>query len=167
MKGRIAIVLCAALCIAGCGDRNPVKPAPLTLLDTAVLVQVRAATARVTAAKAELRLTAYLWRDFMPVSPPDGKPLAAALSITTADSSAFPADLRADAAWVLNGADVWATWVSETAGRAPGDPTLHVLVNGGPKWDPGTLVDVVVRLRDGSGAAWYLGVKRQTIQRTD
>jgi hypothetical protein len=49
----------------------------------------------------------------------------------------------------------------------PGDPTLHVLASGGPKWDPGTVVDVVVRLRDGSGAAWYLGVKGQTIQRTD
>jgi hypothetical protein len=167
VNARFAVVCCAVLSLAGCGGEHLLKPVTLTLVSPVVLAQVRSAPDSVTVAGVGLRLSTYLWRDFMPVAPPDGQPLAAALFITTADSSEFPAELSADAAWVLNGSGVWATWVSETFPRAPDYPTLRVFADGGPKWGPGIEVDVVVRLRAAAGAAWYLRARRQVIQRTD
>ena len=163
-------LLCAALSLAGCGGKQPVKPTPAVpsaLVTPVVLAQVHAAPDSVLAAGTGLRLSTYLWRDFMPVSPPDGEPLRAVLRVTTADSSAFPPDLRADAAWVLNGPSVWATWVAETGPRLTGDSTLRLFAEGGPKWEPGVEVEVVVRVRDAVDRAWYLRAQRQVIYRTD
>jgi hypothetical protein len=158
----------ATLLLAGCGSEltRPVL-SPSDLVAPAELARVRAATGSVTAEGALLRLSTYLWRDFMPSAPPDGEPLRAVLRMTTADSSAFPPALHADAAWILNGRDVWATWVRETRQRLPGDPTLEVSAEGGPKWGPGIEVDVVVRLRDAAGRASYLRARKQMIHRTD
>ena len=158
----------ATLLLAGCGsDLTRPRLSPSELVAPAELARVRAATDSVTAEGAALRLSTFLWRDFMPIAPPDGDSLRAVLRITTADSSAFPPALRADAAWVLNGRDVWATWVRETRQRLPGDPTLEVGAEGGPKWGPGIEVDVVVRLRDAADRAWYLRARQQLIHRTD
>jgi hypothetical protein len=137
------------------------------LVTPSELTRVGAATDSVTAEGAVLRLSTYLWRDFMPIAPPDGEPLRAVLRITTANSSAFPPALRADAAWIVNGWGVWATWVRETRERSPGYPALEVSAEGGPKWGPGIEVDVVVRLRDTGDRTWYLRARRQMIQRTD
>jgi len=157
--------LCLLL-LSGCGHGDA-RLSPAALLAPAELGRVRAAAESVAAAGATLRLDTYLWRDFMPVAPPDGQPLRAVLRITTADSSAFPPALRADAAWVLNGGAVWATWLEEARPRTPGDPTLEVGAQGGPKWGPGIEVDVVVRLRGVAGAAGYLRARDQLIHRTD
>jgi len=167
VKVRSVVFLGVALSLAGCGGEHPLKPAPLALTTPAVLAQVHAAADSVEAAGAGLRLGTDLWRDFMPIAPPDGEPLRAVLLITTADSSAFPPALRADAAWVLKGDEVWATWVKETRPRLPGAPTLEVYAEGGPKWGPGIEVDVVVRLRDAADRAWYLRAREQMIHRTD
>jgi hypothetical protein len=165
MNGRRMVHL-GLLLLAGCGGVGT-RLSPAVLVSPAELARVRAAVDSVTAAGATLRLEALLWRDFMPVAPPDGEPLRAVLRVSTADSSAFPPGVRADAAWVLNGGAVWATWVEETRPRVAGDPTLEVSAAGGPKWGPGIEVDVVVRLRDAGGAAWYLRARRQLIHRTD
>jgi hypothetical protein len=161
------ILLSAVLSLAGCSEEHLLNPAPPMLLSPEVLAAVRAAPDSVTAHGATLRLSTYLWRDFMPIAPPDGEPLRAVFLVTTADSSAFPPLLFADAAWVLNGRSIWATRVSETTPRLPGDPTLRVFAEGGPKWGPGIEVDVVVRLRDAADRAWYLRAREQMIHRTD
>ena len=158
----------ATLLLAGCGSElTRPRLSPFELVTPSELARVRAATDSVTAEGALLRLSTYLWRDFMPVAPSDGGPLSAVLRITTADSSAFPPALRADAAWILNGRDIWATWVRETRQRLPGDPALEVSAEGGPKWGPGIEVDVVVRLRDATGRASYLRARKQIIYRAD
>jgi hypothetical protein len=168
MVHRWLVGLLTALLLAGCGSElTRPRLSPFELVTPAELARVRAATDSVTAEGAVLRLSAYLWRDFMPVAPPGGGPLRVLLRIPTANSSPFPPALRADAAWILNGRDVWATRVRETRERLPGYPALDVSAEGGPRWGPGIEVDVVVRLRDAAGAAWYLGVKGQTIQRTE
>jgi hypothetical protein len=158
----------ATLLLAGCGsDLTRPRLSPAELVTPPELARVQAATDSVTAEGALLRLSSCLWRDFMPVAPPDGDALRVRLRITTANSSAFPSALRADAAWILNGRDVWATWVQETRQRLPDYPALEVGAEGGPKWGPGIEVDVVVRLRDAAGSARYLRARKQLIQRTD
>lgn len=158
----------ATLLLAGCGSElTRPRPSPSELVTPSELARVRVATDSVTAEAAVLRLSTYLWRDFMPIAPPDGDSLRAVLRITTADSSAFPPAVRADAMWIPNGRDVWATWVRETRERSVGYPALEVSAEGGPKWGPGIEVDVVVRLRDAAGSAWYLRAQKQMIRRTE
>lgn len=73
-------------------------------------------------------------RDFMPVSPPDGKPLVAAVTL----HGATP-DLAVTQLWVVQGDAVW---------RAAPDSAYGTtwLARGGPKWAPGSEVYVVVEL---------------------
>ncbi len=45
-------------------------------------------------------LTTYLWRDFQPISPPNGKPLIALVYIETPDSSDIPVPLDPNAIYI-------------------------------------------------------------------
>jgi hypothetical protein len=141
------------------------------LLGAVPFVLIACASERVLApslvsiAGAPIRVQAFLNRDFMPISPPDGKPLVAVFRIQTADGSSIPASITADSAWVYNGATVWGTPVVEEQPRNVS--YFEVVARGGPKWGPGIEVDVVVRLRDGEGHTFLLRAPRQLISRSD
>src|SRR3970040_2496548 len=51
-------------------------------------------------------LNTYLWRDFMPVSPPDGKPLIALIMIESVDFSDISGFIKPEAVYVVNGNEV-------------------------------------------------------------
>src|SRR5207247_286834 len=68
-----------------------------------------------------LSLSAFPWRDFMPISPPDGKPMAVVLKVTTSDKKPLPRGVRADRVWVLFGEQVWE--ISELRQHAKGIPS--------------------------------------------
>src|SRR5215831_15027880 len=72
-----------------------------------VPADVRTAPETVTVDGATLQLTTSLWRDFMPITPPDGKPLAAVLRITEVKGGNLPPGLDARAAWVIVGDMAW------------------------------------------------------------
>jgi len=119
----------------------------------------------VTIEGARVGVHAFLWRDFQPTSPPDGKPLVAILRIQTTDDTPIPSTLTADSVWVYDGANVWAAPVVE---EQPREATyFEVVARNGPKWGPGILVDVVVRLRDSGGHLVLIQASRQLIARTD
>lgn len=95
----------------------------------------------------EFQLSASLWRDFMPISPPDGRPLAAVITITAVDSMALPASLDADMVWVVYGSKIWGAPLSgEKTQERPYQFSRNA--RGGPKWGPGVDADVVVRILD-------------------
>jgi hypothetical protein len=121
--------------------------------------ELRAAPSEVKRKGVALKLQTYLWRDFMPISPPGGKPLIAALKLRTAEGMALPEGIRIERVWVLNGDEVWAPAV-----KTPGP---DVVVRDGPKWGPGIQVDVVVQLPAEAGATLLLRAAGQPIQRTD
>jgi hypothetical protein len=151
----------ATICLAiACGGSNPIGPQVLPAADLA------SAPTQATVGGKSLILVAQLWRDFMPISPPDGKPLAGALRIQAVDGSNVPADVAADTAWIIRGAEAWATFVAPAAGRSAG-PVYEVTFSDGPKWGPGEAVDVVVRLRDAAGHVALVRAPRQVIGRTD
>ena len=130
-----------------------------------------------------LFLSAYPWRDFMPgtVSTPDGSPLMVAFKVATFDKQPLPRGIRADAAWVLFGEQTWEisnlrrnvaripdnTDSSEKWISCPVSPVCEFTVRGGPKWGPGVLFDVVVRLADKEGQQYLLRAPKQSIMRTD
>jgi len=116
----------------------------------------------------EYVLETYLWRDFMPISPPDGKPLIAIAWITAVDSQPFPSSLDADLLWVINEDEIWKEKCSikrELGARR--QHQLEIIAREGPKWGPGIYVDVVVRIIDEENNIYLLRAEDQLIGRTD
>ncbi|NOY89136.1 MAG: hypothetical protein GXO93_07085 [FCB group bacterium] len=113
----------------------------------------------------QFELSPYLWRDFMPVSPIDGKPMIALMKIFANDSLPLPSSLTPDSLWIINGKRVWATTFSKKEQRFFEDH-LESIARNGPKWGPGIKVDVVIRLKDNDNI-YYLKATDVTINRTD
>jgi hypothetical protein len=111
-------------------------------------------------------LETFLWRDFMPFCPPDGKPLIALIWVTAVDSLEFPSSLDANKLWVIKDEKVWETKFSnEDRTRCPYE--LEKVARDGPKWGPKIQVDVVVRLVDRERKTYFLKASDQWISRTD
>ncbi|MFX0181436.1 MAG: hypothetical protein ACFE95_00030 [Candidatus Hodarchaeota archaeon] len=130
------------------------------------LASLNAAPEQVSVENRMYRLETYLWRDFMPISPPDGKPLIAVVKVLPNDSLKFPANIDADHLWVVNGQEIWSTSFSDE--EVPQDEyILEKIARDGPKWDPGISVDVIVRLVVNDHNTYLLKAPNQTIHRTD
>ena len=128
--------------------------------------RLRAASERVEIDGRAYTLAASLWRDFMPMAPPDGESLIAALKVSPAD--AMPSgDLAIDHVWVLNGEKQWSVAVGKPSGEGQLSASqLEQSVRNGPKWGPGITVDVVVRLKLGK-QTWLVRAAGVPIKRTD
>ena len=152
-----------AACSLGIGcASNPVAPDPMPSISV-----LRAAPTTVTLSGETLRLVPYVYRDFQPVSPPDGRAMIAVLHVQATGGSAFPTGVRVESAWVVFGQEVWTASVEEGAGVQPGSPMGEWVIRNGPKWGPGVNVDVIVALRTSTGSTSLLRAPDQLIQRTD
>jgi hypothetical protein len=146
--------------VGGCAQHGPTSPASisassLTAAPTSVVVDGKTLT-----------LAASLWRDFQPISPPDGKPMIAGLQVQSLDGSAVPATVTADTVWLVHGTEVWSGVAREERSRQDTAPVYEVVAREGPKWEPGVLVDVIVQLRGGSGRVSRLRVANQLVRGT-
>jgi hypothetical protein len=146
--------------LAVCACKSPLSPGldDLRSAPQAIVISGRAYT-----------LETYLYRDFMPVSPPDGRPLTAIIRVSAEDRKPFPAALDADRIYVINGGDIWEAILPAESGS--GDPSrqhqLEKVARDGPKWGPGIYVDVVVRIVESGGKDHLLRASNQYIARTD
>jgi len=140
---------------------------PLTL-STVSLRDLRAAPEKIEINGSEYTLETALWRDFMPFSPPDGKPLIAAVEVKAPGETAISSKIDATRLWVIKGKDVWETeFTNEERPTTAGD-TLEKVGRKGPKWGPGISVDVVVNVVNlESGKNYLLRASNQDIERTD
>jgi hypothetical protein len=115
----------------------------------------------------EYTLETYLWRDFMPVSPPDGKPLIAIANIKSPGRTNIQSEINATQMWVIKDKEVWETEFTNEQPSTAGN-VLEKVGRGGPKWGPGISVDVVVKVIDlKSGKDYLLKASNQSIHRTD
>ena len=130
------------------------------------LAELRVATTTAVVGGRSLSLEAYLWRDFQPSSPPNGKPLVAIARIRSVDGTEIPTSTRVVGLWVINGGDVWAASPREEQQRVPA-AEFDVVARDGPKWGPGIEVDVIVAVRDGAGAVSLVRAPARRINRTD
>lgn len=151
-------VLAICLALFGCSQK-PTAP------DSMPPSELSAAPPTVSIGGKTLTLTASLWRDFQPISPPDGKPLTAVLRVSTVDGSAVPDDVRANMVWVVFGTEVWSKAPAEERPRSETAPAYEFMMREGPKWGPGVEVDAVVRLRAGSGS-YLLSARKVPITAT-
>jgi hypothetical protein len=128
--------------LAGCSDRADqclhnesavAPPSPGGVAETLSVAGVR------------LVLDAQLNRDFMPNAPADGRPMDAYVRLVEVDSLAIPAGVAPDHLWALQPLRAWSTTLGDDGER----PLPYEVVRRagcGPKWEPGTLVDAVVRV---------------------
>lgn len=154
---RTASLLTAVLALSACEAGMPTSPAGVG--------ELRSAPTSIVVDGRTLTLRANLWRDFMPISPPDGQPLAAVLQVQPATGTTVPASLHATAVFVVLGGDAWTASALEERPRSETAPAYEVVARGGPKWGPDVNVDVVVRLTDGS-RSWLLRAPGQRISGT-
>lgn len=101
-------------------------------------------------------LSVDLWRDFMPVAPPNGQPLAVVVRLPQ-----HLATVAVERIWVIFGDEQW----SAIAEQVPG--TQDWVARNGPKWGPDVRVDVVARLREDNGRNVLVRAAERLIQRTD
>jgi hypothetical protein len=104
-----------------------------------------------------------LYRDLMPGPAPTPKRgVGGTIFLTPAAESDPPAGMRADKAWLVNGAEVWET-VPQPLQTFAVDRQHHLSlsVRDGPTWDAGAKIDVVLQFTTSSGT--YL-IQRRDVQ---
>ena len=155
LKGRISAL---ALCLLAASCQNPVTPS-LPLDDLLAAPQAVEINGR------QFKLETFVWRDLMPTSDPNGFELNAAVYLTAIDGQPFPDFIDSNRIWVINGENVW-----ETTFRGELRPRdsehlyqLEKVANGGPRWDVGAQVEVVVRVTRLMAAPCLLRATKQTI----
>lgn len=162
MKTYTVVILSAVfLTCADIGDVLPPVPPDIPIRE------LLAAEDTVTVDGRSLTLSTYMWRDFMPISPPDGKPLIGIAYIDGIDSASLPSTIKADAIWIVYDGQVWKSFFSNESSNPQKPNRLEKVVRNGPKWGPGVYVDVIVRLLDGGEGAHLLRAAHQYIGRTD
>ncbi len=112
----------------------------------------------------EVALGVNLWRDFMPAPPTEGKALLVTFRLEPAPGARMPEGSAVDRGWVVCGDEVWER---ELPAGESGKGEAERTVRDGPKWEPGSQAEAVVRVRDRDGRAWLLRRSGLTIQRTD
>ncbi len=155
---RLLLSLAAACtAISGCYETTTISPRRS---------EVIAAPTRVEVDGHELTLETHLWRDFQPITPPNGQPLIAVVRVMTVDGSPFPSSVTAERVSIVYGEQVWTSTLRlEQLSSQQG--TLEVVAREGPKWGPHVNVDVVVHLRGSGGREFLLRAENQPIGRTD
>ncbi len=162
-----ATAFLGVLALAGCTESNGSRVGVVRLERLPEGADIVSAPEQVDVASRQYTLGTYLWRDFMPISPPDGQPLIALVTILATDLLPFPSDLDADRLYVINGEEAWVVDLPARQGLLLPDYQLDKIARDGPKWGPAITVDVVVRLVETGGGGYLLRAADQMILRTD
>lgn len=160
---KVFVLLSMTLIVIGCSD-NGVSVPPDIPID-----QLLASPDTIRIDTRQLYLSTYMWRDFQPISPPDGKPLIAIIYVTATDTAQLPSSISTDAVWLVYNNQVWKSWfTNEPIAPSELKPNRIVrIAREGPKWGPHMYVNVIVRVHDGKGGILFLRAHNQWIGRTD
>lgn len=108
---------------------------------------------------------AFLWRDFMPVSPPAGSGLISTSQLMTADQTALPSGISLKKQYAVNeDGEVWAGDIEQAWSSFPYEVTG--VSRNGPKWEIGSTVHVVCEFGY-QGRTYRILAEPQQIKRTD
>ena len=127
--------------------------------------ELQAAPTQITIAGRSYKIEAFVWRDFMPISPPDGKPMIASIKLIAEDGNSVPSNLVPDKLWVIKTDDKQVWEINFTDPPRLSGATVEIVARNGPKWEPNTDIGVVVQLSDGN-KTYLLRSPSQKIQRT-
>jgi hypothetical protein len=124
-----------------------------------------------------LRLTANVWRDFMPaalldesvpgedaVAPVRG--IIATVKIFDKSGKPLPKSLQPKMVYLVQGERIWQTSAIQESRDESTPSTLDLAIQQGPQWEPQTFVDVFVRIAEGKGVSHLLVIRHQVIEVT-
>ena len=157
------LLLAYPLLAAGCpfgSDSSDDHPPRLTL------EELRAAPDTLVVNGAKIMAQASVWRDFMPTTPatPNGSELRGAIDLVPLDPTFQASTPSKLFVWILHGSEVWiGTLTHEGVGSSGGQ---RYTFGGGPRWDTGSRVDVIVGIPSGKHAD-LLADHGATIMRTE
>jgi hypothetical protein len=98
-----------------------------------------------------------LLRDFLPGSPPNGRPLDAIISLVDLNAQPLSRDVQMEHLWILrDGQVLWSAAFSIEPTGEPSPDQQRRLARCGPRVEPGILVDVVVRVEGLSEQPQYI-----------
>lgn len=113
-------------------------------------------------------LDAYIWRDFQPISPLNGKPMFSINWLINIDSVKIPDNLDLIKQFVINKDSIWISdYKNDTR---PIQPLYKIekYSNSGPKWGPNIYVDVIAQIYDSqTDKVYFLKCKNKFVSRTD
>jgi len=157
------IVTFISLLIIGCSDNGISIPPDISIQE------LLSTPDTITVENRKMYLTTYMWRDFQPISPENGKPLIAIVYVTAVDTSQISENISADAIWIIYNGQVWKSLFSKE--NIPSEVLkpnqVGKIAREGPKWGPNIFVEVIVRVTDGKGGSQLLRGSNQYIGRTD
>jgi len=145
--------------LAGCSDNSTTPAGGFTLS------KLGSTPDTLTVGGRDYVLHATLWRDFMPISPPDGKPLNVVVRFVALDGEPIPAGTELTSLWVVNGIMVWNTSDLKPGATTP-DSEIERVAGGGPKWGPDIRVDVLVEVPFDDESTYKVQVRDQEITAT-
>ena len=113
-------------------------------------------------------LNAYLYRDFMPISPSDGKALISVNWIKNIDSIEISDNIDLIEQYVINNDSIWiSNYENESSVNQP-KYKIEKISRNGPKWGPKIYVDVISKVHDSqTDIDYYIRTKNIYIERTD
>ena len=158
MQKVLCIMAALALCLLSATCQNPLTPSLPTenLLRAPLAVEINGR---------QFTLETYVYRDFMPGENAGGSPLIAVVYLTAVDHQPFPAEIDSPYIWIVNGEEVWETNFADEV--RPRDQAhlyqLEKVARGGPKWDVGGQVEVVVKVTASTGSSRLLRATKQVI----
>jgi hypothetical protein len=155
------LVVASPLLASGCpfgSDTSDDHPPRLTLED------LRTAPDTLIVSGSKITAQASVWRDFMPSVPENGSELRGVVDLVPVDPG-FPASTPSRLfVWVIHGSEVWVgSLTHEGAGSLGGE---RYTFGGGPRWDTGSKVDVVVGIPAGKQPD-LIADRAVTIMRTE
>ncbi|MFQ5824743.1 MAG: hypothetical protein ACE5JB_11850 [bacterium] len=163
---KVAIILTSTfiLSFSAVGCLNPISTPPRIAIE-----ELLSTPDTIFVEGRKLFLFTSLWRDFQPISPPDGRPLIAIIYIESTDSTQLPASISADAIYIVYRGAVWKSWFSDEpiASDLQKPNRIVRIARNGPKWGPGVFVDVIVLVAYGQNDKKLLRASSQPIERTD
>ena len=156
------MIFAVVFCLFSAACQNPVAPA---LYHTEDLL---AAPLAIEINGSQFTLETFLNRDFMPTENAGGSPLTAVALLTAVDGQPFPAEIDGTRIWVIKGSEVWETNFADES--RPRDQAhlyqLQKVARGGPKWDVGAQVEVIVRVTVSADSSYLLRATKQVIGST-
>ena len=156
MRLLLPLVMLVAACGGAVGSPGPSSTLP---------PEARGALEQIYVDGHAYTLQVDLYRDLMPGPAPTPKRgVGGTIFLTPDRESDAPAGMRADKAWLVNGADVWET-VPQSLQTFAVDRQHHLglSVRDGPIWDAGAKVDVVLQFTTSSGTYFVLHRGAQVI----
>jgi len=114
-------------------------------------------------------LDAYLYRDFMPISPKNGQPMVSINWLISLDSVDIPDNISMVKQYVFYGDSIWVANYEDKAPTPdlPKYKMMRISING-PKWEPKVYVDVISQIYDSkTNKNYFIERKKVYVERTD